>query len=478
MRRIKPTLLSSTVSTKRPHLAGDSDDDYENDKAKDDDDIITITSPKRSPTKATTTAVSISPPKKPRTAIVDTQSPSPASTKTKSSPAAVAPPKTPITAAFAALLSACREAEPSDAMERLITRKLTRYYQSVHPEFVSSKSFSRAAMRVATDIRLQPKLVYVKLENILEELRIRHKSGAAAALAAAAAAAAAETSADDTSNTGTAADALAPTEGNATNAGNTTTTTPPATPSSSSAACATATPAAASPDADSPGTSPGNATTGNARKDQQIRRLNHALYLLKKRIARLDEAEVDLDDEDNSTYLLVERYKKRACEIYEKICDITGESKHACRSTRRPIEFNGTAYPLFNRTIQSFVNRTRTFPDLEDVRRCLEHCNKQYGFDLSREEVRRVAQDAFAKIGKLLQRRRKQDLYETVEYLTEAATTTAAAAAASTATAAASGEDEGAAKMVDPAKSDVQLQRKLADNDTEYRRRMHAIIDR
>lgn len=239
-------------------------------------------------------------------------------------PATTDEEKTPINEAFASLLAACRQADPSDDMELLIRKKLTRYYQTVHPDYVNSKSFGKTALSVAADIKANPSLVYLKLTGILEELSIRRKSGQTVV------------SNEDVAATG----------------------------------------------------------TGNARKDYQIKRLNQALYVLKKKIARLDEADVDLSDECNSTFLLVERLKKRACEIYEKICDITGESKHAYRSVRKPITFQGTSYRQFNKTIETFVNRTGIFPDLFDVLRCLEHCNAQYDFKLDKDEVKRIGNSA------------------------------------------------------------------------------------
>lgn len=226
--------------------------------------------------------------------------------------------RTPINAAFGTLVEACRRADASDDMDKLIKQKLIRYYETVHPDFVNSKSFTKTALSIADDINANPGLVYLKVSGILEELNIRRKSGQTVV------------SNEDVTS------------------------------------------------------------TGNARRDYQIKRLNHALYVLKKKIAKLDEAEVDLDDDDNSTYLLVERYKKRACEIYEKICDITGESKHAHRLVRKPITFQGTSYPEFNKTIQTFVNRTKSFPDMFDVLRCLDHCNQQYGFRLTKDEIKRI----------------------------------------------------------------------------------------
>uniref|UniRef100_U5EF61 Putative histone binding domain of the death-domain associated protein n=1 Tax=Corethrella appendiculata TaxID=1370023 RepID=U5EF61_9DIPT len=279
--------------------------------------------------------------------------------------------KTPLIKVFQELLDACRKADESADMELLINKKLIRYYQCVHPDFINSKSFTKTVTSTTNEINANPKLVYLKLSNILEELNIRRKSG----------------------NTVVSNEEVA-------------------------------------------------GSTGNKRKDEQILRLNKALYILKKRIAKLEESEVDFSEEINSSYMMVERYKKRAFEIYEKICDITGESKHAHRTVRKPVNFNGTHYPEFNRTIQIFVNRTNTFPDFYDVLKCLQHCNTQYGYKLKRDEMTKIAQDAFIKVGKTLQNRRKADLYETVSYFT------------------------GAEK--DPANEDMNLMKKLEANKQHY----------
>lgn len=278
--------------------------------------------------------------------------------------------KNPIGKEFAELLDACRKADSSKEMELLIQKKLIKYYECVHPDYINSKSFKKTLAAVTQDVNEQPELVYLKLASIVEELNIRRKSR------------------------------------------------------------------------NSVMTNENVTTTGSEKKDNQIRRLNRALYILKKRIAKLEEMEVDFDEEINSTYMMEERYKKRAFEIYEKICDITGESKHAHRITRKPIKFDGTHYQEFNRTIQTFVNRTNTFPDFFDVLKCLQHCNTQYGYRMRREEMTKIAQDAFIKIGKLLQKRRKTDLYEMVSYY--------------------SGTDK------DPAVVDKKLHEKLEENKKHY----------
>ncbi|XP_058818229.1 daxx-like protein isoform X2 [Topomyia yanbarensis] len=278
--------------------------------------------------------------------------------------------KNPIGKEFAELLDACRKADGSPEMELLIQKKLVKYYECVHPDFINSKSFKKTLAAVTADVTATPELVYLKLASIVEELNIRRKSR------------------------------------------------------------------------NSVMTNENVTSTGSEKKDNQIRRLNRALYILKKRIAKLEEMEVDFEEDINSAYMMEERYKKRAFEIYEKICDITGESKHAHRIVRKPVHFDGTHYPEFNRTIQTFVNRTNTFPDFFDVLKCLQHCNTQYGYRMKRDEMTKIAQDAFIKIGKLLQKRRKTDLYETVSYYT--------------------GADK------DPAIVDRKLLEKLEDNKKHY----------
>ncbi|XP_052869793.1 daxx-like protein [Anopheles cruzii] len=282
---------------------------------------------------------------------------------------------------FERLLDACRKADPSQEMETLIQKRLIRYYEVVHPDYVNSKSFQKAVAATTADVLANPDLVFLKLASIVEELNARRKSG----------------------------------------------------------------PVLSEPKKGSDGTcssgGPGENTT-STRKDKQIARLNRTLYLLKKRIQQLDEADVDFNDDGKSAYVMVQKYKKRAFQVYEKLCDITGESKDAHRLVKKPIQFQETQYPEFNRTIQLFVNRTDAFPDFRDVLKCLEHCNSKYEYNMRDDQIQRVAHDAFFKVGKLLQKRRKTDLYETVSYY--------------------------ASEESDPALVDHKLQEKLEQNRKHY----------
>lgn len=202
----------------------------------------------------------------------------------------------------------------------------------------------------------------------------------------------------------------------------------------------------------------GTVSCEERRRDERIRHFYRTLHAITKRIKMLEEAEVDLNDEDSS-YLQLERFKKRACQIYEKICDLKGESKSVRRQLKKPIHFKDSDYPHFNNSLSAFVNRMQDFPDYHDVLQILEKCNKEKELGLAKYEMKRIgtswsssikiniehtfycfaAYDAFNKVGRMLQSRRKNDLYETVTHYT--------------------------ANGKDPASSDPELLAKLKENN-------------
>lgn len=230
--------------------------------------------------------------------------------------------QTPPNETFIQLLDACRTADSSSDMEKLINKKLMRYYQSVHSSFVNSKSFRKTVAAATAEVLANPQHVYLKINDILEELKTRRAYK------------------DDENGK------------------------------------------------EAPEPEPVN--TGDVKIDQKVIRLSRALRKLQKRIERFDNAEVNWDDDHNSAFMINERCKKRAYQIYEKICDLTGESKDALRCTKKPMKFNGTPYEEFNRKIQNFINRTKTFPDLFDVVRILKHCNQEYHYRLREEECKKI----------------------------------------------------------------------------------------
>ncbi|XP_017153991.1 proteoglycan 4 isoform X2 [Drosophila miranda] len=321
----------------------------------------------------------------------------------------------PFVPEYAALLKLCAETDKSKEMTKLIETKLTKYYYSVHESFVRSRGFRKLLESAMERIKAESDLVYMHLSGVVDELKARRKAKVVT------------TSEPEPEE--------APVKEVA-----------PINPSTRATLEAgkeskqereqqhEQKPNDAGQESVSPAI--------DKRTDERIRRMNIALHRINKRIQALENSEVDWDDDDNSSYLTVERYKKRACEIYEKICDLTGESKSAFRQLKQPIRFEDSPYPQFNRMLSSFVNRMQEFPDYHDVLQLLEHCNKMNEMGLATFEMKLIASDAFLSVGRLLQSKRKRDLYETANHFT--------------------------GSVKDPAATDPELMAKLKENTKKH----------
>lgn len=261
--------------------------------------------------------------------------------------------RAPLVGEYATLLQLCREHDRSKDMQRLIDNKLIKYYYSVHESFVRSRGFRKQLLQAMERIRSDPDMIYVHLKCVVEELKVRRKAKVQEQVPQK-------------------IDPLVSDK---------------ATVVASDAHCAVPSLSVDNPAGSDPAE---GAITGNRRTEERIRKLNRTLYTITKRISALEEADVDWNDDDDSSYLQVERYKKRACQIYEKICDLTGESKSAHRQMKQPIMFKDTPYPQFNRTLSAFVNRMHEFPDYYDVLKLLEHCNKEKELGLASFEMKRI----------------------------------------------------------------------------------------
>lgn len=330
------------------------------------------------------------------------------------------PARAPFNPEYAAFLKLCLEVDKSSDMERLVQGNLTKYYYSVNESFLQSRGFHKLLEVASLRIKNESDLVYVHIKNVVDEMKARRLPKVKARKPSR------EVSAPKAS-------------------------TPVAMETTTNSRCgekqtenhvAEQEPAQEQQEEENDEPEPVS-PTGDLRRDERIRKLNRTLYTITKRIKMLEEADVDFNDEDSS-YLQVERFKKRACQIYEKICDLTGESKSAHRHLKQPIVFKDTPYEEFNRTLSAFVNRMKEFPDYHDVLQLLEHCNKEKELGLAKFEMKRIAYDAFNKVGHLLQSRRKTDLYETVTHFTS------------------NGKD--------PAASDPELLAKLKENNKKQKK--------
>lgn len=215
---------------------------------------------------------------------------------------------------YAELIKVCRELEPTGDMEKLINTKLLKYYNEVPVDFTRSKSFCKSVLKTINMIRSQPDLVYYNLRFILDELKVRR---------------CATISHKETKHKST--NVVDETNTDAVEVKNKCQETDE---QSSTSLLVERMPVVNAPTGSSNSTAgsndnqQGETTTStsrittavimaNKKTEEQIRKLNKALYILTKRIETLEKAEVNWDEED-SAFLQVGRMKKRACQVNEQ----------------------------------------------------------------------------------------------------------------------------------------------------------------
>lgn len=297
-------------------------------------------------------------------------------------------------------IKACRKAESSNDMKKIIKKKLLKNYHLVSPNYVLSKNFRKMLRDTALQILRDPKRVYSKLRDIVSELEARKHTFIPPVV---------EVTSSTSANEGSQENENESENGIQME------------------------------------------STGDEKKDNHLRKLNKALIQLKRRIEDLDVAEVNLDDDDDSAYMQKVKYEKRAIEIYNKICELTGESSHAYRIVKKPIKFKDTNYKEFNKALTKKINKENGFPSYFDVYRLFDYCNNQHNYQLVKYQIEEVARNAFVKVGELLKERRREDLYESACHWTR--------------------------ESKDPAKEDAELKAKLDINREIYRKKTEEILD-
>lgn len=181
---------------------------------------------------------------------------------------------------------------------------------------------------------------------------------------------------------------------------------------------------------------------------RQIKKLSKVLMKLQIMIQRLEEKEVDFDDDTDSAYIRLQRYRDRFCKVYEKLCELTGDSV-AYQANRRRIAFSGTDSSDINRCIEKFVNRTGQFPDFHDILSLVK--SVQSDVNMRPENLRRIAEDAFLSLGQQLQRQRQYEAWNSVSVFLK--------------------------DQPDPAETNPDLESKLQNNSKEYAELMQNVID-
>lgn len=131
---------------------------------------------------------------------------------------------------------------------------------------------------------------------------------------------------------------------------------------------------------------------------KKIRLIEKAMAKCEKKIKELGEAEVDFEEDDNSSYMKYERYKRRQVELFNELCKYTKDPTDAGRQYLKPKNISVTCMPQVNDAITSFVNSAISkrnnllqkgqlpdvvlFPDHFDILKCIKHCNKEKNLGL------------------------------------------------------------------------------------------------
>lgn len=174
--------------------------------------------------------------------------------------------KNEVTKELEAFINACRKSENNSDMKKIIKSKLIKYYDLVHPDYAQSKYLRKLFENTAVAILRDPKTVYSKLQDVINELKSRKNCGPMVIV---------EQPKVELEKAPETSEETAGTEE--------------------------------------------IQTTGDEKKDNQLKKLNKALTKLKKAIEDLEEAEVNLDEEEDSAYMKKVRYEKRAVEVSRRI---------------------------------------------------------------------------------------------------------------------------------------------------------------
>lgn len=147
---------------------------------------------------------------------------------------------------------------------------------------------------------------------------------------------------------------------------------------------------------------------------RHIRKLEKMLYQIQKKI---DELELDSDwsddDEENSPYILKDKYERKAVKIHKKIQLLRHESDKVGRSQEEPLglpeesEFVGLA-----RKIQKYVNKSQDLPDIQDYRELIEKYNDANGKKITPKQMSALSEKYIRIVTEKWRKRRLKDFAE------------------------------------------------------------------
>ncbi|CAL1274753.1 unnamed protein product [Larinioides sclopetarius] len=162
-------------------------------------------------------------------------------------------------------------------------------------------------------------------------------------------------------------------------------------------------------------TPPKHKRTDEEELERRIKHLENFLGKLDKKIKKLQLRELtlaDLDDDD-SAYILEDRYKKKFKQVFAKLCKLRKGSSHLGREIEKRFIYEGSRYEAINKAIEKLVNKRKAaekFPNYKETLEKVKEVNESHQLGLTNRDEERVAEQIFKDVGKELQRRRLLDV--------------------------------------------------------------------
>ena len=153
---------------------------------------------------------------------------------------------------------------------------------------------------------------------------------------------------------------------------------------------------------------------------KHIRKLEKALEDCANEIRKLEAADdydyecEDFDDTD-STYIKLDRYRRRAVKIFKKLSELSEFDASLGRRQDKKFKLEGSRYPEINLKIAKFINRSRSLglhevmPNFDDIHELIKETNREKELGLSASAILCEAQETFQAVGEKLASRRIHD---------------------------------------------------------------------
>ncbi|XP_042911190.1 uro-adherence factor A isoform X2 [Parasteatoda tepidariorum] len=168
-----------------------------------------------------------------------------------------------------------------------------------------------------------------------------------------------------------------------------------------------------------------SAEEAQKKLDEKISKLDNHMEKLHKKLKILQAKELSLDDlnDEDSTYILEDRYKKRILEIHKTWCRLKNQSARLKFEMERRYFFKGTRYHEINQAVENLINKRKKvdkFPSYVDIFNLVKATNESINLGIKESEYSSLARDIFEEVGnELKKRRRKDEEYNFGCYLTD-----------------------------------------------------------